>query len=147
MHYPDFLVSANLLLCEKVLHEADGVSSAIRIIDSFFIPQDEIDGIAEGRIPVVTFWATALFKVVPGHKATHTVELVLTDTMGQQMKSSNPVTFTSTDDTEEFPGGGVVAVSIRTQVKKIGVCYVTLLIDGVGIARTPLILRKISPLF
>jgi hypothetical protein len=50
---PPFMLSATAFACERLLQEADGVISAIRIVDVFYAPAERPPDVPENALPLV----------------------------------------------------------------------------------------------
>jgi hypothetical protein len=82
MPLPSYLISASLLVCERVLRESDNVLSAIRVVDVFYVPQKppEISG---DLFPLVQAYALASLRSIPGYVGKHVLQLRLINTVGE----------------------------------------------------------------
>jgi hypothetical protein len=139
MPLPDFLISANMFVCERVLHEQDGIQSAIRIVDVFYIrgeinPPDKV-------IPIVQTNALAIVKSKPGHMEEHELEVTVTNTAGETTSvGKQQVNFTGRFP--DLPGGVTMALQLNVGVRRLGTCYLALLIDGEQVCRTAFTLMQ-----
>lgn len=75
------LLSANCVICERALREADGVFSAIRIVDIFFVPN--VPGIPLDQ-QVVPITLLGMIRVSSEDDTEHTIELSLTRPNGEE---------------------------------------------------------------
>jgi hypothetical protein len=137
------IVSLNLLLCEKVLREQDGVLSAIRIVDEFRVhplpagfPSDLPPAIYS--IPFVVFLA-AKFQT-EGETET-TIELALSRPDGEVV----PLTEAKKSvllrpATSRFPGAPIgvnLIFEMGVIPKMMGNHYISAIINSQVVARTP----------
>ena len=141
---PSSLISLSLLICERVLTEADAVMSAVRIVDVFFVT----------RIPelppekqAVPMQALLVCKFRHGDKEKHTMQLQLErpdrtiQTIGDVVKD-----VVGSSRFPEAPGGFNIAVQAGIIPKQLGTHYIVVLLDGVEVAREPFTLleRKLA---
>lgn len=141
MSIPQFLISADILVCERVLFEADGVISAIRMVDLFFVPTERPPNLPEDSLPLVQGFVCAILKAVPGHTEDHIFDIKLTNTLGQVSSLlPEPVKskFGVSPGFERFPGGVGLNSPLSLWVKRMGTCYVSLFVDGQEVARAPI---------
>jgi hypothetical protein len=149
MPMPPYLISASLVLCEKVLIEQEGVPSAIRMIDIFYVspvpPGVTLPpGMTEDNcMPLIQAYALLLLKAKTGHLEEHDLEFRLINTLGETSTVSvarggfkSPIADATT--------GLTVNAQISIAVKKYGTCYLCVLLDGEEIIRTPFTLTRQS---
>src|SRR5690348_13105773 len=89
MSLPDYVISASALICERVLVEADGVMSAIRIVDIF--EANFPDSLPE-EFRRVKLYVCMTIKANPEHNADHKVQLRMIDTTGELVDLGDPIT-------------------------------------------------------
>jgi hypothetical protein len=144
MPLPSFLISVNAFLCERTLIEADGVFSAIRIVDVFLAPEQAAN-VPEEALPLVQAYGCVIIKAVPRHHEEHTIELKMIDTAGEIKELGEPTKARAAAKAgmEDIPAGITISVQLNIRVKRLGTCYLCLYIDGQEVARTPFtLLRK-----
>lgn len=144
MPLPPYIVSANVLVCERVLHEEDGVISAIRIVDVFNVA-DPPPGAPAGVVPGVQTHCLVMLKAESGHTASHNLELKFLNTLGElkPMGLATDFNFTSKPEFEmATPVGAAINFQLNVAVRNSGTCYVCVFLDGDEIARTPITLRR-----
>jgi hypothetical protein len=86
-----YLISLNVILCEKVLLEQDQTYSAIRITDVFYFRRNPESLIEEQPIPMCVL---VLGKTKPEHAEEHNVQLILTRPNGEQAYIGGPLAAT-----------------------------------------------------
>jgi hypothetical protein len=130
---PPNLISARLLICEKILVEMDGVLSAIRLVDVFYfsappeIPREQI---------VVPMFILATGYFLSPDDSKHSLELRLIRPDGE-----STAFFTQNDVVAALPGiagvprGFSVVASVSVAAKQIGTHYVSAVLDGEEVAR------------
>jgi hypothetical protein len=139
MPIPSFIISVNLFVCERTLVEADGVLSAIRLIDIFFVPRERPVGVSEEVLPLVQAYGCALLKTKPGYVGQHALEMKTLNTVGEMTSTGDPTIakIFSKPGMEDVPGGISIAIQLNIAVKRFGTCYLCLFLDGEEIARSP----------
>jgi len=90
MPLPSFLISANLLICERVLVEKDEAASAIRMVDVFHVPAPPpgIEDLKAGDpapagATVIKTYALTILKAIAGHTDTHQLQIRVFDVTGE----------------------------------------------------------------
>ena len=137
---PPFILSASAFVCERLLQEADGVVSAIRIIDIFFVPSERPPDVPENALPFLQGWGCVMLKFIPGHVEQHTFEMKLINTVGELSSigdPSKPTNLGASKGLEEFPGGILLNAPLNIAVKRFGTCYLCAFVDEREVARTP----------
>jgi hypothetical protein len=149
---PEFLVSASILICEKFLQEADGVLSAIRMVDVFNVPPipPEVTNMNDGEAPPPnTTWITPFVAVSltakPGYTGTHNLELKLLNTRSHlgPLGESIEVEFGS-KYADGHSAAGVIT-QLRIGVRNTGTCYLCAFLDGEEVSRSALSVRVQTP--
>jgi hypothetical protein len=142
MPLPRGLVSAFVIICERLLVEKDDVQSAIRIADLFQF--QKIPG-APSEDPVVPITVIIQARFTPDAEPTHTLELRLIRPDGETKTIGEPVTLTMAakfpDVCTGYNSGAIFGVAARIN----GIHYVTFLIDGEEVARAPFSLLEKRP--
>jgi len=135
-----YLISANALLCEKILHEQDKVLSAIRIIDVFYVTKPPEDAPKE-VVSMIEPHCLAIFKTQPGHQEKHLVEFKVLNTKGELKSLGDPVVaefMARSEFGNDVPGGANAAIQISIVVKNYGTYYICVYVDGEEVTRAPL---------
>jgi hypothetical protein len=133
MPLPPYLVSANVLICERVLHEDDGVISAIRIVDVFTGPN-----VSVGMFHVVQAHALVMLKAIPGHTGEHNIEIKLMNAIGElsSVAIQKLATFSTAPELEGKASGGIsINIQLNIGVKNYGSYCLYVYLDGEEIAR------------
>lgn len=136
------LVSINLISCERVLNEIDGVLTAVRIVEVFQFQLS--DGVAvENQAIPVTVLVIAKFDFASIGKS-RVVQLRITRPSGETAKVGEPHEIVlQTKNTDVPPGFNLIA-GFGIIPKQMGLHFVGCLIDGDEVARTPIILQPLS---
>lgn len=140
MSYPVDKIFASVLVCERVLHEHDGVNSAIRIVDVIYVPDSA--GFRDDAFAVVQAYGLVVAKAVPGYHEEHLITVKLINTVGE-VSAVLPRPFTADFRSklgEEVPGGFTINIQLNLAVKRFGTCYLCVEIDGQEATRTPITL-------
>jgi hypothetical protein len=138
---PDGGISASILVCEKIMKETDGVSSAIRIVDLFFVPEmPELPPTIRGMID---FQLHIAIRADPTDTTKHRVGLKIIDPTGKIDPIGQDVEeeFTSRHG-DDVPKGITVNATVHFQVKHMGTHCISLVLDGVHVARVPFTLAR-----
>ncbi|HUI77543.1 MAG TPA: hypothetical protein VLY24_06490 [Bryobacteraceae bacterium] len=144
MPLPPYLISANVFLCERILNETDGVVSAIRIVDLFYVT-DLPSEAPPGAMPIVQAWGLVILKSHVGYQGSHTVEIKLINVRGesQSLGPEQKVQFVAKHP--DVAGGVTLSVQLNIGVKNLGTCYLCAVLDGEEIARAPFtLMRQVS---
>ena len=143
MPLPPYLLSASLILCERVLHEEDGVTSAIRIVDIFYVPKKP-EGAPENILPLAQAHGLVNLKAEPNHEQEHELEFRTINTVGEVQSLGPPmkIKFTSRVGPQS-PRGVTADIQLNVLVKRFGTCFLCVHLDGDEVLRTPFtILQK-----
>jgi Family of unknown function (DUF6941) len=136
------LLAATMLACERILHESDGVVSAIRIIDILtFTPSEEVP-IERQRTPVHVL---ARVLTSADDEAEHVVRMSLVRPDGKRVEMG-----------EAFRGaipppkvaGVPRGLTINAQIDVVpteGTHWIVASFDGEDVSRTPLSVRLNAP--
>jgi hypothetical protein len=140
MPLPAYLISISAILCEKVLHEADGVNSAIRIVDVFYVGAKPVDA-PEEVFPFVQAYALVSLRAAPGHNQEHEFVFKLLNTVGELTTLGAPmrVNMLSTLGAT-VPGGLTASIQVNIAVKRFGTCFLCVYLDGEEVTRIPITL-------
>ncbi len=145
MPLPPYLISASIFVCERILHEADGVVSAIRIVDIFYVPEPP-PSMPENALPLVQAYGCAILKSVAGHNEEHSIQLKMINTIGEITVVGEPVKtrIGSTAGLEKVPGGATINAQLNIGVKRLGTCYLCVEVDGEEVTRAPFTLLRLA---
>jgi hypothetical protein len=149
MSLPSYLISASLLVCEKILIEKDQVTSAIRIVDIFYVPP--LPPIPEGivmseemkgqYVPVIQAWGFVQIRANAGHYSEHDLEFRTINTIGEMLTiATAKARFDS--HVEGATTGITASAQLNIGVKRLGTCFVCVYLDGEEVARTPFTLTR-----
>ena len=133
---PPSLISVNLLICEKILAEGDGVLSAIRLVDLFyFTPQ--ADTPIEKQVASMNLLAMGKFPVDDDADHVLEVQVIRPDGTIRDI-GSGPDTVSKSLVSAKIPdapwGFNIVAPLVIT-ASQLGLHYAILKIDGQEVAR------------
>jgi hypothetical protein len=121
---PIDIISATILTCDRLLREADGVFSAIRIVDLVYVSPGASDD------ATVEFFALIIVKAMPDDNE-HTVTVVhrrhdgTDNTINEHKRRIKPH-----EHLANVPTGFNVQVQLNITVRSLGTHYLRLLIDG-----------------
>ena len=136
------IISVSAVVAERLLREEDGVTSAIRIVDVFYVPENLPD------VPV-NFNILLLIKSAPGTQAEHALRVVITNPSGESRDAKTADTkipLSSKLEQAEIPGGATIVASMAIKPKVMGTYWIAFLLDGEEVARTPInFLRPLAP--
>lgn len=128
MNKPPYLLAA--FLCEKVLTEQDGVTSAIRIFDRVFVPYLEKEDPPKSAVALTLL---LMFKS-GGFKGKATVTISLFAPSGaKRPDTTQEVTFP-----EQVNGGANIVGNIAFSPKEEGLYWFEILLNGESVTRIPL---------
>jgi hypothetical protein len=133
-------IGAFVLVAEKVLVEADGVPSIIRIIDVFYFRPNP--GIPIENQPILMY-VVASVRFKETEPSEHVLQLQLARPSGETKPIGDPHSLKSEPKLVGIAGmpSGFNFISIIGIIpKEMGVHYVVLLLDEQEIARTPVTL-------
>ena len=139
---PNDRVAASLLICEKILQEADSVVTAIRLVDVFFVqPQPESES-TERRVLINVVGA---MKVPQDDQSEYSLalQLVLPNGDHNEPKELFKGVFSS-GKIPEAPPGLNFAVQMSVVVR-LGTHYVKLLLNGSEEARAAFTIVERKP--
>jgi hypothetical protein len=153
MPLPDHIISVGAFICEKILREADGVLSAIRLVDFFNIqdtPRDNMPmpvsaGAIPGELlPTVHFFVCVIIKAKPG-RYSHRVLVKIQGIDGDISDVGTPmvIPLESNPDMGNVPSGAVVTIEMNVGVKRFGTCYLRVYLDDVEATQVPFTLRSL----
>jgi hypothetical protein len=125
-------------ICERVLREEGGITSAIRIVDIFFVPEDAPEYFA------VSFWVVISLKTMPVPDVEVNVGTSLIRTSGERERLAEPTAYRllSYNNDPSIPGGFNLLMQLTVKPKNMGTCYVEVDIDGEALVRVPFTLRR-----
>jgi hypothetical protein len=139
---PPQIISLSVLTCQAVLREEDGVASAIRLIDVWYVPEP-LPEAPPGVLPLVQANVLVILKAEPGYQQEHEIRVKLQNTVGEisdiaEALKSNPISRLG----PEVPGGVTIQVQLNLAVKKLGTCYLLIYFDGELVTRAPITLLR-----
>ena len=123
MPLPPGILSVDLVVCERVLREMDGVPSAIRMVDLFNVPES----ILALPNPTIVFFAIVFVRGDVGAAGNFICRMQLSDPNGneigiaQQAVSVNPVV--------EGAPGGAVTLGLFNVIAVIGTYRLRVFLD------------------
>lgn len=119
---------ATAVLCERVLHEGDGVLSAIRIVDQFSVKDAPADS------PPLLVSLLVMVKPRGDEREEHTLHLTMTHPSGDEKPLKlDPVTLNLSGGA----GGASFISKIGLPTQEAGLYYVNVLIGEERITRVP----------
>jgi hypothetical protein len=135
-------IFASIVVCERILNEVDGVSSAIRIADAFslqFIGQKPSQ-----EIPAVPLSALVSIRLLEYDELDHSTQIILIRPNGEETPLSDPIIGKIIQRIPNVPGGLNYAIQIGVMAKQWGLHRFKVLFDGEEIAETIFTLREIE---
>jgi len=141
MPLPPDIISVSLFLCERTLQESNGILSAIRILDIFWVPGVPAEASNEKeKVPVIKMFGCALIKGKPG-RHDHSIEFRVQNEGSDKFDNiGSPVILPVAQippGLEKFPAGGSINIELHVAVKTYGTSYLCLFLDGEEATRTP----------
>lgn len=132
-------LNAQLTLCEKVLQEADGVMSAIRIVDAFHVDSNPL---GSNEISVIGMHILVICKFPYDDESNHTINLRLKRPNGEEKDipfANSPFEVSAKDLKPPIPGlpcGFSLKVPWGVIASQMGTHELYLLVDGELAARS-----------
>jgi hypothetical protein len=140
MPLPPYVISASVFVCRYTLQEPDGVVSAIRIVDVFYVSEKPPE-FPESAVPIVQAFACVIIRTVPDHTEEHSLQVKMINTVGEINDLSAPLQVKLAGMVENAPGGATINLQLNIGVKRFGTCYVCVYLDGEEVARAPITLQ------
>lgn len=138
------VLSANCIICERALKEADNVLSAIRIVDLFYTAISTEIPVEQQAVPMTII---ANVRFTSDDTANHTAELNIVRPDGEEKRvtilSDAPVPPGA--PFEEFPKLLVIFAQLGVSPKQFGLHQVVVVLDGAEVARTQFTLVERQP--
>jgi len=134
-------LSASMVICEKVLNEQDGVLSAIRIVDVFYvqeIPKEitEIEGLAIMEASIIL-----AIRVSPPTQSERILSLKISHPNGETKEIfSKPVSLAGNPlipKDSDVPRGTTLHIRLALTKRILGTYIVRAFLDGEEIAKSP----------
>jgi hypothetical protein len=133
------ILSCSILVCEKILVEVDNITSAIRIVDVFYVPHPAPE------IPLISISALLTLRVNGYDSSEHLLDVRLIGPTGQDVAAISGQKVTMSPKIGEADIGGFTAGTVlNIAIKQPGLFYVVAFLDGEEIARTPFTVRQQS---
>lgn len=118
--------------CERVLHEVDGVLTAVRIVDSYTV--SAVD--ADAKV-LVKPWIVVIFKSGAA-QGTYSVSFRMRPPSGPPSVLGDAIPI----ELRGGPHGATLAIELIAEVKEEGVYWVDVLLDGDLVTSMPITLRR-----
>jgi hypothetical protein len=124
--------------CDTILEDKDGTLSAIRIVDTYWVPRVPTEEVSPEAVPAIP--VTGLIALKSGEATgSHTIRLVLENPLGVRTQISPP------DGWPVVLKGGHAGLNMRLKfplgVKNFGQCWFDVLFDDELLTKMPLRLR------
>jgi hypothetical protein len=153
------LISLNVIICEKLLHEKDGVFSAVRMVDIFYFRHDPDNPDLKIGIPMC-FLVTGRFP--PEDDTEHSVSVFIVRPNGDTTPLGNPLVTSMTmrpanpamrtallaeesQSPHHLNGGFNFVAEIGLIPKQTGLHFVAVYIDGYEVAQVPFTVLEMKP--
>ena len=137
---PDLSVS--VFICEKALREADGILSAIRLVDVFLVSRPP-DVPVEQQI--VQMHVVAVIRSQTITLGRHTIRLDLLRPNGERRPGPEQIEATIDEPNFPAPRGISLAAQVGVVAKQQGTHWWILQLDDEEIARAPFTLLELKP--
>lgn len=139
MPLPPHIISAGAFLCEKLLHERDGILSAIRIVDVFYVPPN----LPEERVAIVQANCVLILKAEPRHDEEHELDFKILNPIGELESIGPPLRQRLQSRLGlDLPTALTVNAQLNISPKRLGTYFVCVYLDGEEVARTPFTLMS-----
>jgi hypothetical protein len=137
---PDDQFVVNAAVCEKALHEQDGVVSAIRMADVFYYTPPPFDIPVEKQAIPITLIAKGAAPL--DDSTNHTLQIRLIRPEGDAKLIEVPHEGPFTSKIAGAPGGFAIATQIPVIPSQMGTHYFAILVDGREMAKVPFTLVR-----
>lgn len=130
-------------LCEKVLIESDRVLSAIRLVDTFGVPEDAPPDFA------IMFYVVAMLKSRPAVNTEYQVVASMVRANGEKVQlplSFPPAKSVVFENDPSIPAGPTIIFQMAVQPRGMGTCLLEIAFDGVIEIEIPFTLRRSPPI-
>ena len=125
------ILTANLIICEKVLAEDDGVHSIIRMVDLFRFKPIETKPNEKAQIELTTI---AIFRLEPSDDTTHLVELWLVRPSGLEVRVAT-LEMKAEGNAHDAPRGFNARGTMPIEPTEAGGHYISLRVDEVEVTK------------
>lgn len=131
---PPNIISASLLVCEKVLSEKDHVQSVIRIVDLFYVPMNP-------EIPeqhrVALMYLFLHIKSYTNDDSEQIIRFEITRPSGEMKVIGDPIktSFASVWDDKTVPGGTTAVLQLYVTGKELGTHFVRAFLNDEQVAQ------------
>jgi hypothetical protein len=132
------IITCSLLICEKLLVEADGITSAIRIVDVFYVPHPAPE------MPIIGVEALLTLRVKGYDESDHLLDVILLAPSGAEAMAVSGYKVNIEPKIGEAGIGGFSAGTRLNFKAEPGLYYVVAMLDGEEIARAPFTVRRAS---
>jgi len=138
-------VSASLVICERVLVEADGVASAIRLVDIIYVPKQQVET-PEGIRIILPIFALLSVRIAPRPTSDRTITVKITspDNKTQTLFGPNPVALAGNPlvSGTDAPRGTNFVIQLNFEAVKYGTHIMRAFLDDKEIAMAPFTLQQ-----
>ncbi|HTX38633.1 MAG TPA: hypothetical protein VME43_26590 [Bryobacteraceae bacterium] len=128
----EYIISATVLICEKILVEKDEVPSAIRLADTFCFRKNPE---RPEETPIVLVNGFFMIRFVPNAPIEHSLELRLVRPDGETQTIGGPNDARAEVRTPDTPIGFNAPFGFGLRAREPGIYYVTALLDGAEVAK------------
>ena len=130
------------LLCDLALEDKQGVLSAIRIVDRFFLPSTDTTGMGQGTPRALRTWLVVALKAGEA-KGRHVVKLAV------ESPSGNRSPLPDADVLFEGPDRGVnLVMNLQLGIQEEGLYWIDIFLGEDRLTRIPLrvVFQRVGPL-
>jgi hypothetical protein len=149
------LISLNVILCEKILLEADQIYSAVRIVDVFYFKRDP----SYPNSQTIPMCILVMGKIQPEDKSEHWAQLVIETPDGSRSQIGEPLRavfevaiseeekslLAEGSSVSDIAGGFTIRANINFVSRQIGRHQIIVFLDGDLVARSPFTILELKP--
>ena len=139
---PQKLLCADILICDSILQEADGVSSVIRLVDLFTVRPAPDVPVEKQVFPIK---ALVTLKGQIGDSSEHNIRIEMIRPSGENQVLLEKAIPVASRFGPSIPGGATLVLHIGVIVREMGTHYIRLLDDGEELIKVPFTLKPPEP--
>lgn len=132
MPLSEYIISAAVLICEKILVEKDEVPSAIRLADTFYFRKNPE---RPEETPVVIVNGYFMVRFLPDAPMEHSLELRLVRPDGENQTFGGPNDVRAEVRIPDTPIGFNAPFGFGLRARDPGIYYIAALLDGAEVAK------------
>lgn len=129
-------------LCERVLIDQDGITSAIRIVDVFQVPETTVEH------AIVQFFAVVTLRTLPVPDEEVHVSVFLVRASGDRVRLPDPpidkaFELRKHNPDPSLPGGLTLILQLHLKPTNAGICFLEIEVDREVVTKIPFTIRHI----